>query len=467
MTMHILPTIYQENPSDKVTSSLIMTKYIEYWISRQDKKKIFGVYSQSDNRKKEFIMSFFIELSFFMFNNKTLLIEKNELDKLIIEKIKNEKLEIENNQYELDGFLNEICTGYFIEVDITNENSFKFVHKSIFEFFISRKIIQLIEKSDFSNEVFTLDWGVEISDFVQDSIEKNSEQGYPALITLRNSFWDKYLFIPMTKLISAKRIIVVLLISYFILLSIMIYSKSNTSVPKENIQLNLNLIIPLMVAIFLNFVLRWKRKRMKFISRAYYIDFISNHNKMSNSQFQYFLDFHTAFDYISNMKIQNFLFKKLYIKKLFLTNVEVEEVNFEKCSLRLYFNNALLTNINFTESSIKYLFFENVSLFNVTFRKCIFHKLDKYDYFEAKFLDKFLYIMSLNFLLNDSINFKNRLRKVRSKIFLENVKMDEYTLKEFQNFIIENDLRRRDIFCDDVDLKNKLFQSNMDVSNED
>ena len=167
-----------------------------------------------------------------MFENKTLSIDKRKLDIFVQDKIIKENLSIENNKHELDGFINEICTGYFIEVDIENEDSFKFVHKSIFEFFASRKVIQLIKEKNFSHEIFSQDWGIEISDFVQDSITNvDKNNNYPTLVNLRDSILDKYFIIPITKIVSLERLL------YLILFHIVSFIFSSSL--KITIQLNL------------------------------------------------------------------------------------------------------------------------------------------------------------------------------------------------------------------------------------
>ena len=300
MTMYILPNIYDDKSSHEevVTSSIIMTKYIEYWISRQDSKQIFSIFKHQDNKKKFFIIDFFTDLSIYMFENKTLSIDKRKLDIFVQDKIIKENLSIENNKHELDGFINEICTGYFIEVDIENEDSFKFVHKSIFEFFASRKVIQLIKEKNFSHEIFSQDWGIEISDFVQDSITNvDKNNNYPTLVNLRDSILDKYLIIPITKIVSLERLLYLILFIYSILIILSITNIFNSS---DNIEKVNNLsnwkdmlyaaLIIVSTITFLTAVAKFIRKRLKFVARAYYINFISGNNKTTNNQWQYFID---------------------------------------------------------------------------------------------------------------------------------------------------------------------------------
>ena len=208
MTMSILPELYSEDSTKVITSSDIMNKYTEYWISRQESKAITGYFTKNDNRKKEFIINFFTELSGEMFKEKTLVISKKVLDELILKEVQKAKMDIASNEAMFEGFKNELYAGYFIEVDITNvkDDHFKFVHKSLFEFFVSKKIISLIEEKKFSDELMSMDWNREIMDFIDDSIdhEKYKDSKYPSLIMLRDSWIDKWLFIPIISKINFK-----------------------------------------------------------------------------------------------------------------------------------------------------------------------------------------------------------------------------------------------------------------------
>lgn len=51
-----------------------------------------------------------------------------------------------DNPENLEGFQQEILAGYFIERE---HDSYKFAHKSFYEYFVASKIIELIKKESF------------------------------------------------------------------------------------------------------------------------------------------------------------------------------------------------------------------------------------------------------------------------------------------------------------------------------
>jgi len=208
MTMSILPSLYEEGLQKNITATSLMNKYVEFWISRQESKEIKGYFTNNDNRKKDFIINFFVQLASQMYEEKTLLVSKTKLDYLINEEIEKSNLNLEFKEEIYEGLKNEIYSGYFIEVDInySKEDNFKFVHKSIFEFFVSKKIITLINDKNFNHPLWTTSWDKEIIDFIDSEIDVKKNSKYPTLILLRNSIADRLLFIPMTN-ITAKDII--------------------------------------------------------------------------------------------------------------------------------------------------------------------------------------------------------------------------------------------------------------------
>jgi len=441
MTMFILPALYKDNPASRVTSSMIMDKYIEYWIGRQEKKKINGFFKDNDNYKQKFIINFFTKLAGKMYEDETLIVSKTILDSLIGDEIKKSKLDIISNEDNIEGFKNEIYTGYFIEIDINKDAHFKFVHKSIFEYFVSLKIINIIKEENFNHNLFMLDWSSEIVDFIDDSIEDsvNKNSKYPALIMIRNSWVDRILLIPFTKVFTAHRIL--------LLLSSLLLSSSS-------LLLLLSSLLALVSSCSSSSLLR---NRLSFISKSYYLDFIKRRTKITNSQLRYFLDF--TFRVVKNIQFSNFTFNQLIIRNFTFSNSMVNEVSFKQSLLkRLTFTNCQIDNIDFNSSTIKKLRFEQTTLNHVSFENAIFkpwnREIDVYFYYYEKLLLLPLRLNSMNSYQQKKEIFGNRSLIVFKDMKIEN--FDDYTIKQIQKFIKNNNIARKYIVCDS-ELKNLFF----------
>jgi len=474
MTMFILPALYKDNPTSRVTSSMIMDKYIEYWIGRQEKKKINGFFKDNDNYKQKFIINFFTKLAGKMYENETLIVSKTILDSLIDDEIKKLKLDIISNENNLEGFKNEIYTGYFIEIDINKDAHFKFVHKSIFEYFVSLEIINIIKEENFDHKLFGLYWSSEIVDFIdesiEDSVDKNSK--YPALIMIRNSWLDRILFIPFTKIVTRNKVFTLILLVYitvsiFTIFMIDIEKKSSLDIEK--------LIFIISISILLFFLIKkigiFLRKRLSFIKKAYYLDFIKRRTKITNSQLGYFFDFY--FRAVRNIQFNNFIFNKLTIRNFTFSNSMVNELSFKQSFLkRLIFNNCQVDNIDFNSSTIQKMIFEQTTLNHVSFENTIFkpwnRKMNIFIYFVLKiflFLFRFPFLYLYLLLLPSRSLFLNKY-KFKKIIFsnkphlifrdMEREDFDDYTIEQIQKFIKKNNIARKYIVCNSA-LKDILF----------
>jgi hypothetical protein len=180
-----------------------------------------------------------------------------------------------------------------------------------------------------------------------------------------------------------------------------------------------------------------------------------------NSQWQYFIDFYKYFKELSNIKMKDIKFYKIKTRNILMDNVELSDITFEKCNVRIEILNSSMSEIYFQESNIKSIKLENVILSNVIFNKCSFRKLDKNDYLISKLLYYFYnwIIIPIRFLLKNYIEISKRtyLKKIKPMIILNNVTMNEKSIKSFQTFILENNMNGKHILCDDLELKNKLF----------
>jgi len=417
MTMSILPNLYSENFTKVITSSDIMNKYTEYWISRQESKEITGYFSKNDNRKKEFIINFFTELSGEMFKDKTLVISKKVLDELIDKAFQKSKMDIESNETMLEGFKNELYSGYFIEVDInySKEDHFKFVHKSIFEFFVSKKIIKLIEEKKFSDKLMSIDWNSEVMDFIDDSInhEKYENSKYPSLIMLRDSWLDKWVLIPIISSIS----------------------------------LNTKLYFILFIPILLVFNMKLDR-RFKFIYNAY---FLNKKDIVSCRQQQHFLDFSSLHKVYHSKNLNIVTFKFLYIRDLVFLFSNLNKVSFDYSTLKkISFQYSNLSKVNFHFSKIKRIEFITCNLNSIQIDESIFIQGKRKPISEL-----IIVIISKGFL-----KILYNLIFIKSEIIFKNMTIknfDQQSLESFQNFIKNNNIKGRDVICTSSELKDKLF----------
>ncbi len=462
MTMFILPSLYEENPTARVTSSMIMSKYVDYWIGRQEEKGIVGVYNNNDKHKQEFIINFFTQLAGEMYENETLIVSKNKLDSLIAKEIKKSKLDIESNENTLEGFKNEIYTGYFIELDINKDAHFKFVHKSIFEYFVSRQIINIIKDKEFNHKLFRLDWSSEIIDFIDDSIEnkEDKESKTPALIGLRNSWIDKILFIPYTKIMNKDKVLYLLYLLQVIMILFLFFATSfeQKEVVKATISFKEILIGILMVIVglFIGKLIQVISTRLSFVEKAYYIDFIKRRTKITNKQLQYFFDF--SFEFVVNLKFNNFTFNKLTIRDFTFSNSMVTNIIFKESSLnRLTFYNSQLDKIDFDSSIIKQMMFDKSILKNINFENATFKSWGKKDLKTLKY--SVIYLIAILFLKKPYSLFRRRLSRMKPRIIFRDIgreDIDAYTIKQIRKLIQKNSMKRKDFVCD-PELKDLFF----------
>jgi len=175
--MHIiremLPEIYQnfkcETFSNKrrYTAGYLMKKYTKHWITRQSDKKIKGGLTDDDKE------SFFIKLSEYLYLNRTEIVTPDIINKLMEKFLPNVDI---SDPEKKDGILGDILSGSFLQRQVTN--SYKFVHRSFYEFFVAQQIVKYIkEENKYIPELIVTYWREEVTSFVSDLLDK----GYQAL----------------------------------------------------------------------------------------------------------------------------------------------------------------------------------------------------------------------------------------------------------------------------------------------
>ncbi|MDK2040287.1 pentapeptide repeat-containing protein [Aliarcobacter butzleri] len=459
MTMSIIPNLYEEGLSKKISASSLMNKYIEFWISRQESKNIKGFFNKNNHTKKAFLIDFFTNLASLMYEDKTLVISKRKLDSLITKEIENLNMDIQNRDEILEGFKNEIYSGYFIEVDInySKEDNFRFVHKSIFEFFVSKKIMNLISEKNFKHNLWSLNWDKEIIDFIYSEIDLDKNSKYPALITLRNSIFDKYILIFITNL-KKYEVLIFFLVTYPILLisSFILENKQTSTVKKIDENIFLVIIIVLLIFFIFKKLINFLISRFSFISKAYYIEIFKNNYSITNRKLQHFFDFYKLFKTLNNMTFKDYKFINNSFYNISFKDTILEKVTFEKCNFnKTYFDNSELKNVIFNNSNIKYLKFDNCTFYNVNLKNVKFKRNSN---ILSLMVEK---ILSTIFMLKSEKKYFFY-RKAISRIIFSNTKVDNFdenSINSFKEVIKSNNLKRKNILCD-KELKDILFKTN-------
>ena len=288
--MHIiremLPNLHRKDSKEITTPGNAIEKYIDYWINRQVSKNIQSAFS-NDIKKRKFIKSFFRHIAIHIFQSKQYKVSsefvKEELHKFI------DDYGIANlsKKYQKEGFENEILTAYFIEVE---NDYFRFVHKSFFEFFVAKEIILLLKNNEFKSKILFEDWSNPIVNFIYDSIPDNFKlnERVPALLlfmkkgslsNIKNSltrFYLKY----------SDNIIGLTIISIFICALTYYFNYTSLSIMKLILYLIPFLIgllfITMLVLVFL-FEFIGKNKNVKFTIKAFKVAFIKKQFGIKNN----------------------------------------------------------------------------------------------------------------------------------------------------------------------------------------
>ncbi|MEK8021401.1 MAG: pentapeptide repeat-containing protein [Candidatus Parabeggiatoa sp.] len=190
--MHIIremiPEIYQayhnEQQSNKrYSAGYLMEKYAHNWVTRQANKQITGSLSNQDKN------DFFEQLAENFYLNQNEVIVPHQVEELMPEFLK--QIDFSDPEKK-DGILGDILSGSFLQRQASN--SFKFVHRSFFEYFVAKRIVTYItnEKAEATNElpkIFFAFWREEIASFVADLLPQN--QGSLPSNVQNNNFYEK------------------------------------------------------------------------------------------------------------------------------------------------------------------------------------------------------------------------------------------------------------------------------------
>ncbi len=192
----MLPKLFDERDQKTLNAAETMERYINYWFDRQEVKGVPSAFEQYSPRKKTLILDFFKDLAADFYLNHTLKADNEAVLQQLRQKIEAENIEELQKKEFLEGFENEILSGYFIEIE---DDEYKFAHKSFYEYFVALKIFDLLNAKDLKHKLLFEEWTHEVVDFVYDSIPENfrEHKKIPALflMSINNKLvWHVYMY---------------------------------------------------------------------------------------------------------------------------------------------------------------------------------------------------------------------------------------------------------------------------------
>lgn len=432
--MHIiremLPNLHRKDSKEIHNPGGAIEKYVDYWINRQESKEIQSAFSDN-NKKRNFIKSFFRQIAVQTFMSKQYRISvdfiKDELNNFI------DKYEIKNlsKRYQKEGFENEILTGYFIELE---NDYFRFVHKSFFEFFVAKEIISLIKENKFKAKILFEDWSNPIVNFIYDVIpeELKLNKRVPALMLLmQNGILSKIKNLTTRFFLKKGDHFIGIIFLITIIVSTILYF---TLIPWSTIILIL-LLIPYLIVLIIVLMLVLiaiqemlsANRNVKFVIKAFKVAFIKK-----------------QFEIKGNLDIVLPLLKRISAPHIPVEDIEfnselfkncnfyrLKNVVFKNCKFQIpILNSCHLHNVEFTNSKMSNIIFNKCRFTNVNFNNL---KLTKSD--------------SDTRLSNHLLSHKEN----TILMYFKNCKIDKMTIDNLGNYMSENKLSLGSVIggCDD------------------
>ncbi len=375
--MHIIremmPNLHRKGNVNIDTHGAAIEQYIDYWINRQQSKNIQSAF---DNhiKKREFVKKFFSELAVELFLGKQYhLSPEYVLDKLEIH-IKKSNIKKFEADYQKEGFENEILTCYFIEIE---DGYYRFVHKSFFEYFLAKDILEKISKSKFSSPILFEVWSNSIVNFIYDEIPEKLKKDdlVPALLLLTHKKWLGNIKSKIFKffLQYSENIVSSILFITFIISIVFYFKYLDYSLVWKFVLLIPFIIIFLTVVVFIYgsiYNLLKSNKKIQFITKAFKIAFIKE-----------------QFDKKKNLNIVLDLLKIKTLPHIPIEDIDIEYRSFNSCSFYRLKNvkftscmfstpiisNCHLNSVQFIKTSFSPIIFNNCRFTNVNFLECKFN----------------------------------------------------------------------------------------------
>ena len=364
--MHIiremLPKMVRKNVDTIYTQGGAIDNYVEYWINRQESKKIQSVFPVA-SQKLQFIKAFFRYLAVDFFINDRYDITAKDLNLKFIQFLDNNSDVSFNNKEHKEGFENEIFTSYFIEL---KDNHFQFVHKSFFEYFVAKEIVNVITNKKYKEAILYKNWSNSIVNFVYDSIghEYKNHKEIPALLLLRNKkFLAKFKIKTFKIVLMNKTLLGSIFVSAVVVYSSYLYFRLiDFSWYWEALLYIVVFIGEVFIGLFLYFLIEElisKNKKIKFIEKALKIAYIKGQFDIKqNIKLVIKL---MQIDTPPQIPIENILFKEEHFKNS--SFLKLKNVIFQDCT----FPNNEFINCHFNE-----VFFLNCTIGHNSFKKCSF-----------------------------------------------------------------------------------------------
>jgi len=168
LTSEMMIDLKNTSGMENLNAFQLIELYVNRWITRQQEKGIQSNFYDS-NEKIEFIQLYFREIAKYLYENE---LSYKEIEMVFARK---ELVKMVNNSTytfiegaTTQGIESEIFTSYFIE---RRDNKFSFVHKSIFEYFVAKAILDLIEEKKKNKPLFNSYWTNEILNLVYEGYD--------------------------------------------------------------------------------------------------------------------------------------------------------------------------------------------------------------------------------------------------------------------------------------------------------
>jgi hypothetical protein len=438
--MHIiremLEKLYLDSSHTLLTASEMIHRYIEYWVNRQENKHIKSALDGRVSEKSKFIFSFFKHLSEIMHKNDKYFYNIDEIKKLIEKEISHFNFNFGKSKDLYEGLIQEILTGYFIERE---DDSFKFVHKPFFDYFLSEQIIEYIQTNQSKNELLINYWRPEVTDFIFDSIptKYKNHPKYPSLL-----YWTNQSKI----MLSIKLFYFKIIAKYFVyithLFNILFLSSMFFTIYSKEVLNSLSfyqLIIIILFPLLLFFIYSVK-KINPFTFKTIQIAITKNE---ICSKYYFNLLFSSPYE------IRDVIFKNLKIKFIkdfkTITNTKFINIEFIDCNISdtIYYTNCHFDNVIFKNSFFRKIIFDNCDLYNVNFNNITTRSI-YYNFFSISVVTQTL------ITFRPKIHFKN----------MKDTQVNTSSITSIKKLITDNiySFQNKSIIVDDEWLKGKIIE---------
>ncbi len=364
----IIPELYKQNQNKLINASDVFEQYINFWFDRQEEKGVPSVFEKYSPEKKSLILNFYKELASDFHLNRILKDKSETIIKKLHSIIDAEGIKGFDKKEFIEGFEAEILTGYFIEIE---DDEYKFVHKSFFEYFLANKIIELIEKSELNHNLISDNWVSEVVDFIYDAIpeEYKSHNKIPALYLMSktgkiNIAWHFFRY------------------TGELALSIRLIYLSTRSIIKSLFCLIALAILILLTLPYSLYLLSRKEGVMRLFHKSYQISFIKGQFNYKENIEKFLCYLTIGIEEFSNvenrLKISDITSDIFDIMAyIFMPSEKIKEKILEKLTYRLLDNfcleeveirNKYISNVCFGKNKFRKVRFSNCTFNNIRFK---------------------------------------------------------------------------------------------------